>query len=1091
MRRRSTLLLLFSLSGAAGLAYETLWFRSLALIFGSTVLALGTVLAAFLGGLAAGSLVIGQATTRSDRPLRLYGLLEIGIAAAALLVPLLLRGAQAVTTGALAGADGGGTFFAVARFVLVFIVLLIPTFLMGGTLPAMMRHFVRVESDLGRQAGLLYFANTGGAVAGTLLTGYVLIPALGMARTNIVAVACNLAVGAAILALAARARSEAAPALASAESGATSSDASSRDASPEPAAAAAPIAAPPLAPAASSSAIAIYALYAIVGFAALALEVFWTRALLLSLGTTVYAFSTMLATYLLGLAFGGLWGGRLASRTRYPARTLGLLVGAAGLAVLIGNRYLGTLPLRYLRLQLSLGLDWNSSVLVKFFLAFLVMFPATFFLGAAFPVAVRAVGGGVRAAGASVGRLYAANTAGSILGSFLAGLSLIPLLGLERGLVAMAALFLAASLAFLLLARSRALAPLGILYAAAFFASLAFPSWDRYLQRSGVYFYAAHYKQIDEFLKARRDYAMLSYREGPEATVAVVDGQRYRYLQINGKTDASTGKDMITQVTSAHLPMLFHPNPKNVLVIGLGSGVTIGSVARHPVEKIECLEIAPEVVEAAQLFAEASGDAMNDPRLSMTIGDGRNYLQQTRARFDVIISEPSNPWIAGVGNLFTREFLALAKSRLAPGGVMCQWTNLYDLSESDLAIMLATYREAFPHGAVFLSHLGDLLLIGTDGPPRLVFDDLIARVGDPRIQSDLTRIGVSSVYDLLGTFITTFDGLASFVPPGTPVHTDDRAQLEFSAPKNLYRDFTLVHLTKILGTHQPILPLLAGMPSGELGATVGRAVAEGAAARHFFLQGVLQARSGERRLAVESLRQAHRLSPGESNIAETLAEYLAEEGQALAAAGNMDAAIALHLEAIEAAPKDARFVYYYGMALGASDPNAAASVLADAIRLDPKLREARVGLASVLAAAGRQREARYQLSSLIDERPDDDVVLSLRGDISAMEGDFATAMSDYLRALEANPDNRDARSKLAFTYAQTGRLDLAIEQYGDLHRAAPDDVPTLFNLASLTTQSGKQKEAIRLWERLVALEPSNAEFQRNLSLVREGKSPSS
>lgn len=1078
MRRRSTLLFLFSLSGAAGLAYETLWFRSLALIFGSTVLALGTVLAAFLGGLAAGSLVIGQATTRSGRPLRLYGLLEIGIAVAALLVPFLLRGAQAVTTGALAGAADGGAFFAVARFILVFVVLLIPTFLMGGTLPAMMRHFVRDESDLGPQAGLLYFANTGGAVAGTLLTGFVLIPALGMARTNVVAVACNVVVGAAVLAIAARARASDA-----------AGGAGAADAAAEPAPAAPELPAPPAAPAPARSAIVVYALYAVVGFAALALEVFWTRALLLSLGTTVYAFSTMLATYLLGLALGGLWGGRLASRSHYPARTLGLLVGAAGLAVLIGNRYLGTLPLRYLRLQLSLGLDWNSSVLVKFFLAFLVMFPATFFLGAAFPVAVRAVGGGVRAAGAAVGRLYAANTAGSILGSFLAGLSLIPLLGIERGLVAMAALFLAASLAFLVLARSRALVPVAVVYAAALVASLAYPSWDRYLQRSGVYFYAAHYKQIDEFLKARRDYAMLSYREGPEATVAVVDGQRYRYLQINGKTDASTGKDMITQVTSAHLPMLFHTNPKSVLVIGLGSGVTIGSVARHPVEKIECLEIAPEVVEAAQLFSEASGDAMNDPRLVMTIGDGRNFLQQTRERFDVIISEPSNPWIAGVGNLFTREFLALAKSRLAPGGVMCQWTNLYDLSESDLAIMLATYREAFPHGAVFLSHLGDLLLVGTDGPPRLVFDDLIARVSDPRIQSDLTRIGVSSVYDLLGTFIATFDGLAAFIPPGTPVHTDDRAQLEFSAPKNLYRDFTLVHLTKILGVHQPILPLLAGMPAGEMGATVGRAVAEGAAARHFFLQGVLQARSGERRGAIESLRQAHRLSPGESNIAETLAEYLAEEGEARAAAGDIDGAIALHREAMGAAPKDARFAYYYGMALGVKDANAAVQILGEAVRVDPKLREARSGLASVLAAAGRQREARFQLGLLIDERPDDDAVLCMRGDVSAMEGDFASAMSDFLRALDANPENRDARSKLAFTYAQTGKLDLAIEQYEHLHRSAPGDVPTLFNLASLTTQSGKQKEAIRLWERLVAMEPSNAEFQRNLTLVREGKAP--
>jgi spermidine synthase len=1097
MRRRSILLVLFALSGAAGLAYETLWFRSLVLIFGSTVVALGTILAAFLGGLAAGSLVIGHRTTRWERPLRLYGLLEVGIGAAALILPFILRGIQSLTMGLFAGDAAASGVFAVVRFVLVFIALLVPTFLMGGTLPAMMRHFVRRESDVGREAGMLYFANTAGAVAGTVLTGFVLIPSLGMARTNFVAVACNLLVGAAVLALERRTVSDAEPDVAAVRTAIEGSPAAGDLA---PISTQAPAEEAPLPPVGASGApvsaraphaILIYTAYAIVGFAALALEVFWTRSLLLTLGTTVYAFATMLSTYLLGLALGGLAGARIASRTRHPARALALLVGAAGLAVLIGNRYLGTLPLRYLRLQLGLGLDWNASIIAKFLLAFLIMIPATFFLGAAFPVALRAAGAAARTSGAAVGRLYAANTAGSILGSLLAGLVLIPLLGLERGLVVMALLFLAVSLALLALARSRAAVPLAILYAAALAVSLAFPSWDRYLQRSGVYFYASHYQEIDAFLRARRDYTILSYQEGPEATVAVVDGQRYRYLQINGKTDASTGKDMITQVTSAHLPMLFHSNPKSVLVIGLGSGVTIGSVARHPVDRIECLEIAPEVIDAAQLFTEANGAALEDPRLTMTIGDGRNFLQQTRERFDVIISEPSNPWIAGIGALFTREFLALAKSRLAPGGVMCQWTNLYDLSESDLAIMLATYREAFPNGAVFLSHLGDLLLIGTDGPPRLNFNDLIARISDPRIQADLTRIGVSRIYDLLGSYICTFDGLSPLVPAGTPLHTDDRAQLEFSAPKNLYKDFTLVHLTKILSIHQPILPLLEGMPAGEEGTIVARAVTEGVAARHFFLQAVLQSRSGDIRTAVESARQAHRLAPAERNIAETLSEYLSDEGQALEAAGDLDGAIARYLEAMEASPEDPRFAYYYGMAASKRDPNEAIRVLGEVVRADSKLREARIGLASALSQVGRHREARFQLGLLVDQRPDDSAALRMRGDVSALEGDFAAAMQDFLRAVEVDPNDREARAKLAFTYAQTGRTDLALAQYKRLYEQAPEDVPTLFNLATLTTQAGDHKEAIRLWERLVQMEPSNEEFQRNLSALREGRVPAS
>jgi spermidine synthase len=1067
-RRRFPILFLFALSGAAGLAYETLWLRTLVLTFGSTVLALGTILAAFLGGLAAGSLVIGRATAGVGRPLRLYGRLEIGIGLTALVLPLLFRGAQWLTLALFPGWPEGNALFPIVRFALAFSILLIPTFLMGGTLPAMARYFVQRDDDLGREGGLLYFANTAGAVLGTAGTAFVLLPALGMAATNLVAVACNILVGVAVLAIE---RKEEAPQAAAAQAVDAEPAAPTTAGGPRP--------------------WVILALYAAGGFAALALEVLWTRALVLTLGTTVYAFATMLSTYLLGLAFGGLAGARIAARSAHPARALGVLFGCAGLAVLAGNRLLGDLPLRFLRLQFSLGLDWGSSVLVKFLLAFLVMLPATFFLGAAFPLALRAAGGVARDAGAAVGRLYAANTAGSILGSLLAGLTIVPALGIERGLVAMGAIFLGVSALFCLAARSRLLLPALGIYAAALIASSLAPGWDRYLLRSGVYFYAARYTQIDEFLKARRDYTMLSYVEGPEATVAVVDGQKHRYLQINGKTDASTGKDMITQVLSAHLPLLFHDDPKRVLVIGLGSGVTVGSAARHPVASIRCLEISPEVVDAASLFAEASGDALNDPRVTMTIGDGRNFLLHTRERFDVVISEPSNPWIAGVGNLFTREFLELVKSRLAPGGVMCQWTNLYDLSERDLAIMLATYREAFPHGAVFLSHLGDLLLIGTDGEPRLDFEALLARVGDPKIQADFTRVGIPSIYDLFGTFLGTFDAIAPLVEAGTPVHTDDRAQLEFSAPRNVYRDFTAMHLEKIVAIHQPIVPLIAGVPQDETGTPVRRAFTEAAAARNFFLQGVLFLQSGRIGEAVESMRQAHRLAPLEKNIAESFAEYLALEAEALAAAGNVDAARARYAEAYAAAPADARYAYYLGEITAATSADSAVALLARAVDLDPKLPPARFALASALASLGRFREARHQIDVLLSGRPDDAEAYVKRGNIAATEGDFPAAMQDYLRAVAIEPRLTEARVNLAFAYARTGRLDLAIDQYEQLHRDLPQDLPILFNLATLTTQKGDRKAAVQLWEKLVRIDPTNPEFQRNLSLVKSGAAPSS
>jgi spermidine synthase len=1072
MARRLILFPLFAVSGAAALVYETLWLRTLVLTFGSTVFALGTILAAFMAGLAAGSLVIGRATARHENPLRLYGLLEVGVGLSALALPALFAGARGATVALFPDWPEGNALFPIFRFAVSFAILLIPTFLMGGTLPAMTRLFVTAREDLGRTGGFLYVANTAGAVVGTLAGTFALLPALGMAATNHVAVAANLAVGAAALALSRRA----------ALPGAAAGEAAGE--SPAAAAPAPPTDSLDAAPRIRPS--GVYALYALGGFAALALEVVWTRALLLTLGTTVYAFSTMLATYLLGLALGGLLGARVAARSRAPERALALLYLGAGVAVLVGNRFLGTLPLRYLHLQFALGLDWNASLLVKFFLAMLVMLPPTFLLGAAFPVALRLVGRTVRESGAAVGRLYAANTTGSILGSFLGAVLFIPLFGLEKGLAAVAALFLAVSLGLLALARSRALVPAAAVAAVALVGSALFPGWDRYLMRSGVYVYASRYRQIDEFLRARRDYQILFYREGPEATVAVVDGQKYRYLQINGKTDASTGKDMITQVISGHLPLLFHANPKKALVIGLGCGVTLGAVERHPVESIRCLEIAPEVVEAAALFSDANGGALDDPRVTMTIGDGRNFLLHTRETFDVIVSEPSNPWIAGIGNLFTREFLSLARAHLAPGGVMCQWTNLYDLSESDLAIMLATYREAFPHGAIFLSHLGDLLLIGTQEPPALDFDTLLGRLSEERIQDDLRRVGISTLYDLFGTFVTDFDGLGPLVPAGTAIHTDDRAQLEFSAPKNLNGDFTRTHLARIVPLQQPILPLVAGIPEDTLGVEIRQAFTASAAARNFFLQGTLQAGSGDIVSAVRSLREANRLAPDEKNIAETFAEYLALEGTSLSAAGDLDGAVARFREAAAAAPGDARYPLYLGRALVPKDPSQAIDVLGEAVRLDPKLPEARRALAQALSVAGREREARHQLGILIEARPDDATLLLERGNIAAREGDFAAAMQDYLRALAVDARLREARVNLAFAYAQTGNVEKAISEYRVLFREKPDDVPVLFNLATLTTRAGERKEATRLWEELVRLQPNNEEFRRNLAMVKEG-----
>ena len=959
--------ILFTISGASGLIYEVVWARQLTFVFGAMSHSIATVLAAYMGGLALGSFLLGRRMARGGRPLRVYAVLEAGIAVWALLLPLLLRGLDPIYRLTYQSLGVGPAGVTALRLILSFVLLLVPTTLMGGTLPVLSA--LAGQDRASRWAGLLYSLNTIGAVAGTLGAGFLLLPALGMRASIYVAVVLNLAVAVTGWWMS----REAAPVAPAEPAG-----------SPRGRERTAPRRGPRR---------AAMAIYAVSGFCALAYEVLWTRVLAGSLGTTTYAFTTMLATFLFGLALGSLWASRQAPRWADRAGTLGTIVAVTGLTALVTTPLLDRLPSAFLSLAGSWGGSFGSLTLVRFVLASLTMLPTTFLLGAVFPAAVRLSGideGGSRGASREIGALYAANTAGAIAGSVLTAFVIAPALGRQSALLAAALVNTAAGILLLVLVRERASAgaPLwkrrNVLAAAAAVAAVglavfARTPWDLRAMNAGTYVYLNTLSNPQGLEKLLSESETLFMQEDAEVTASIwrtsPQGKPVISLRINGKVDASSGGDMITQIVSGSLPMLLHPRPERALVIGLASGVTTAAVARFPVARIDCAEISPAVVAASRYFHEQNRNVLDDPRVRLLVTDGRNHLHLTDERYDVIISEPSNPWIAGLTNLFTREFFEQARDRLGPGGILCQWISIYDLSEEDLLAVLRTFRQVFPTMSCWLLGTSDLLMLGGEGTTAIDLAALAGKTEQFGLAGDLQSVGVSAPWGFLPLFVMDGAKVASITGPGRIV-TDDNLALEFSAPRTqgsveAYRK--LLDLVARVRTNP--MPLLSGWePLG-----LSRDQAEGLAGRIYQARAILMellAHGGaEDPSRLERLREAHALFGGDPALNRHLAQNESAVGLASTGEGKFGQAAEHFARALQVDPENPGLHYSLGIAFGRMGMDAEAlAELEKAVALDPSFFDARADLGVAYARLGRMAEAAAQWRQALALRPGDPTV---------------------------------------------------------------------------------------------------------------------
>ncbi|HEY8183583.1 MAG TPA: fused MFS/spermidine synthase [Thermoanaerobaculia bacterium] len=732
--------------------------RQFRLIFGASTLATAAVLSIFMAGLGVGSALLGKRADANPQPLRFYGNLELFIAAAAALSQPLLWLIAKIYFG-IGGSVTLGVFFAsVVRLILASLVLAAPTILMGGTLPAAARA-VESDDDSGRRrVALLYGANTLGAVIGTLGSTFFMLEALGNRQTLLIAVLINGLVG-----IVARNLSSPSP-------------------SPGPAPRDHPL---PMGEGPTFRPAFVLIAAALVGFTFLLMELVWYRILAPLLGGTTFTFGLILAIALLGIALGGaayaFWIGNARATVGGFALTCSLEALALAFPFVLGDRL--AIQTNLLR---SLGvIGFGGFVLSWTYVTVLVVFPAAFIAGIQFPVLISLLGRGEEDVGRHVGLAYAWNTAGAIAGSLAGGFGLLPLLtapGAWRLSIVLLAILGIAAAAF-----GRRIAPAII---AVFAIGGTFALGPTALWRhSGI---GAGRATVPDSINSTRDWVYGDRRtlvwdvDGRESSVALVDSNDYAFI-VNGKADGSARGDAGTQVMAGLVGAILHPNPQRALVIGLGTGSTAGWLgAIGTLQRVDVVELEPAVLGVARACSAVNHDVLHNPKVHIRIADAREVLLATRDRYDIIFSEPSNPYRAGIASLFTEEFYRASAARLNPNGIFLQWLQAYDVDTETIRTIYATVGSVFPSVETWTTDTGDLLLVATEHPIVYDADFLRKKIATEPFRSAMTHAWrVESLEGFLSHFIAR-DSLARTLAQQQPDrNTDDQALIEFGFARGL------------------------------------------------------------------------------------------------------------------------------------------------------------------------------------------------------------------------------------------------------------------------------------------------------------------
>ncbi|MBI5970225.1 MAG: fused MFS/spermidine synthase [Deltaproteobacteria bacterium] len=777
-RPDNLILLFFFITGLTGLAYELVWIRLLILAFGSTQFAVTTVLVTFMAGLALGSLVFGRIIDRFSSPLKAYAAIETALGIYCILSPFIFSAVKgfylslSVVPESAAHAAG----FEAMQFMLSFLALIVPTTLMGGTFPALVKYFAGRSGRVGFHTAVPYAVNTLGAVAGCLLTGFYALYFIGVKTTVYAAGAVDILVGVAVFLV------------------------YCTGAKPEPRVGISTDAELPTSKGGEGSRWinrAVIAAFTLSGFASLVYEVLWSRVLSLVIGSSIYAFTVMLATFLIGIAAGSIIFAPFIDRRKTPLVWFASLEAIIGVASLLGIFLYKELPFALFSMKEAFGANFWLYLFLQFLLVSAVMIIPTLCMGAIFPLVGRIYTKGLDSIGRNIGAVYFFNTFGAIFGAFVGGFVIIPLIGVQAGVVITAALNVALAVLIIFVSTERAAvkAVAAAVFVAAFAVSaLMLPRWEKTLMTLGLYVNQASGKTVEEITKAASAGELVYYREGINAVITVRKSADSVAYQANGKQEARAvdGRPSAAWALLGHLPALLHGGiPQDALVVGLGSGITLGAMTHHPIKNFDVIELESAVVEASGFFLESNGNALADPRVKLHVTDGRGFLFSGKKKYDIIVSGVSDPWITGVSNLFTREYFSEVKDKLNANGVAAVWFQNYRITHEELKAGLNTIADVFPHVSVWFHYTDSLdLVVMASKTPHALDLERLKKIFSPEggmVREGLLKIGLKDPYDVFATYLMGNADAREYLK-GAALNTDERPYLEFMLPKRMYMD---------------------------------------------------------------------------------------------------------------------------------------------------------------------------------------------------------------------------------------------------------------------------------------------------------------
>ena len=985
------LLILYFFSGAAGLTYQVIWLRYLKLIFGVTHLSVSLIVSAFMTGLALGSYFIGKWADKNRSPLLLFGLSELAIGLYALLSPSLFSGVDSLymSLGQSEFVNSGVSH--AFRFLMTFIILILPTSLMGGTFPLISKAFIKSGESIKKDTALLYGLNTMGAMLGAFLAGFIFLRNFGTLQSLHIAAALNLSIG--FLAI-----------IVQITLGKNWQQEDTKEENKHDFILNTPLDR------------LIFIGFGISGFISLTYEVLWTRGLIFFLGLTTYAFTTILVTFLAGIALGSMALSLFSKRIKHFGRAF------AWIEILIGISALIALPLLHKLHPLSASImqqwqinSWAGILSVKFIIAFLVMLFPTFLMGMSMPVVISWFTKNRQGLGTNIGRIYSINTVGSIFGSLFAGFIFIPLFGIQTALTLMvwANILLGVAIFYVDSKDHKKNLPAYTLSVLGLIGGLIFLFNTESMIFSSV-----------EFSGHQKRYKLLYAHEGPEASIAVLQDKinNERELNINGESTAFTiYQDMQVHKLLAHLPALIHPDPRDFLVVGFGFGSTSYGSSLYPNSNVDCVEILKDEIKTAPWFEKENHNVIAADNFNLIINDGRDYIKTTNKQYDIISFNAIHPKISP--NLYTHEFYEMCRRILKPDGMIIAWLPPNAISEEEFTGMIRTFNMVYENSSLWYVNPSHMLLMGSNQEFSISYERLIERLSIPAVNADLAETNYDNVLEILTNFVAAGDELKKYSEKA-PFNSDDFPVVEFSRVMSVAVNTDVTE--SLLRIKQPILPYLTNIPdsiSSHLESDLGRYNQM----KDYVIQGQVYAWTGKYDKAESYYQKALRLIPSAN------AEYLLDK------------------------------VLNIGDELKAL------------IKFNPRNEKVLKALGENYLKNKQLREAKNQLRRALEIKNDYHEARHLLGIVYFYENVIQTALNEFQTVISKRPDYGPSYFYAGLCYWKMGNLPGATNAFKTALDLDPGEGNNYLWYGKALEMAGKKNEALDIYYRLLDIEPANLE----------------